>query len=184
MTNRFFVITGATGSGKTALIQELKKRGYRCVEEVARHIIQEQMKTDGDAVPWDNIQRFKELMLARFIKTYKQILEEGQEITFFDRDVLDLVAYDRLTQTKSSAELLTALQNLTFNNKVFIIPPWKEIYHTDTERKQTYEETVQSYENIVKVYTEYGRELIEVPKISVQERADFVIAHVQSWLNT
>ena len=148
--NQFFVITGATGSGKTALIQELEKRGYRCVKEVARQIIQEQMRTGGDAVPWGNIQHFKELMLARFIKTYTQALEESHEITFFDRDVLDLVAYDRLTKTKPSQKLLTALQNLTFNNKVFFIPPWKEIYHTDPERKQTYEETVQSYENIVK----------------------------------
>lgn len=47
IANKFFVITGATGSGKTALLQELKKRGYRCVEEVARHIIQEQIKTGG-----------------------------------------------------------------------------------------------------------------------------------------
>ena len=183
MINRFFVITGATGSGKIALIQELEKRGYRCIEEVARQIIQEQMRTGGDAVPWDNIQRFKELMLARFIKTYKLVLKESHEITFFDRDILDLVAYDLLTHTTSSEKLLTALQNLTFNNKIFIIPPWKEIYHTDTERKQTYEETVKNYENIVKVYTEYGRELIEMPKMTVKERAEFVINHVKSWLD-
>ena len=178
MINNFFVITGATGSGKTALIQELKKRGYRCVEEIARHIIQEQIKTGGDAVPWKNIQHFKELMLERFIQTYAQ--EDSQEITFFDRDVLDLVAYDRLTRTKSSQKLLTAVQNFSYNNRVFLIPPWKEIYHTDSERKQTYEEAVAAYENLVKVYTEYGRQLIEVPKMSVQERADFVISHVKS----
>jgi predicted ATPase len=183
LTSRFFVITGATGSGKTALIQELKKRGYRCVEEVARHIIQEQLKADGDAVPWKNIQKFKKLMLARFITIYAQVMEESHEITFFDRDVLDLIAYDRLTQTSSSKELQMAVRDLRFNNKVFVIPPWKEIYHTDMERKQTYEEAVRGYENIVKVYTEYGRELIEVPKITVQERADFVIDRVTSWLS-
>jgi predicted ATPase len=66
MVRTFFVVTGATGSGKTALIHELKKRGYRGVEEVARSIIQEQTKIDGDGVPWKNLSRFKELMLARY----------------------------------------------------------------------------------------------------------------------
>lgn len=181
--NHFFVITGATGSGKTALINELQKRGYRCVEEVARQIIQEQMKVGGDAVPWKNIQRFKEMMLAQFIKTYSQAMKHADGITFFDRDVLDLIAYDRLTQTEPSQELQEAVQRLIYNNKVFIIPPWKEIYHTDVERKQTYEETIRIYENLVNVYTEYGRELIEVPKMSVEKRAYFIINHVRSWLH-
>jgi predicted ATPase len=183
LTNRFFVITGAAGSGKTALIDELKKRGYRCVEEVARHVIREQMRVDGDALPWKNLQHFKQAMLARFIETYMQAIEEG-EVTIFDRDVLDLIAYDRLTRTVSSEELQKAVRSLVYNNKVFIIPPWEEIYHTDPERKQTFEEAVKGYENIVKVYTEYGRELIEVPKMSVEKRADFVISHIQTWMKT
>ena len=182
VNSRFFVITGAPGSGKTALIHELKKRGYRCVDEVARHIIQEQVKINGDAVPWKNVQRFKEMMLARFVESYSQAMKDPQEITFFDRDVLDLIAYDRLTDTNPSKELQKAVQALTYNNKVFIVSPWKEIYRTDIERKQTYEEAVKVYENIVKVYTEYGRELVEVPKMGVLERAAFVINHVTAWL--
>ncbi len=179
MKNRFFVITGATGSGKTALIHELKKRGYHCVEEVARQIIQEQIKTNGNGVPWKNIERFKELMLARFIETYKAV-EHSQEIVFFDRDILDLIAYDRFTQSNSSEELQKAVQDLVYNNKIFILPPWKEIYHPDAERKQLYEEVIRVYNNLVKVYQEYGRELIEVPKMSVEKRADFVISHIKS----
>ena len=182
LSHPFFIITGATGSGKTALINELKKRGYRCVEEVARQIIQEQMRIGGDAVPWKNIQHFKEMMLAQFIETYTHAMKHDEDITFFDRDVLDLIAYDRLTQQEPSQELQKAVKTLVYNNKVFVVPPWKEIYHEDTERKQTYEETVKVYDNLVKVYTEYGRELIEVPKIRVEKRADFIIKHVTSWL--
>lgn len=176
--NKFFVITGAPGSGKTALINELKRRGYRCVQEVARRIIQEQVRVNGDGVPWKNIDLFKKLMLARFVETYEEAMEYSQEITFFDRDILDLVAYDRLTHTASSQNLQKAVATLLYNNKVFVVPPWKEIYHVDTERKQSYEEAVKVYENIVKVYTEYGRELIEVPKMDVAKRAEFVIARI------
>ncbi len=181
--NPFFVITGAAGSGKTALIDELKKRGYRCVEEIARQIIQEQMKIHGDGVPWNNLNRFKQLMLARFIDTYAQAMQHREEITFFDRDILDLVAYDYLTETEPSKELQHAAQRLLYHNKVFVLPPWKEIYCSDAERKQTYEEAIQGYDNLINVYLENGRELIEVPKISVEKRADFVIEHVKIWLD-
>jgi predicted ATPase len=37
----FYTITGGPGSGKTSLINELQKRGYRCMAEVARQLIQE-----------------------------------------------------------------------------------------------------------------------------------------------
>ena len=183
MVRTFFVITGATGSGKTALIHELKKRGYRCVEEVARSIIQEQTKINGDCVPWKNLSRFKELMLARYIESYSHALLQAQEVTFFDRDILDLIAYDRLTEAESSKELREAVSALLYNNKVFIVPPWKEIYHTDSERKQAYEEVIQVYDNLIRVYTEYGRELVKIPKMSVEKRADFVISHVKDWLS-
>jgi predicted ATPase len=94
-----------------------------------------------------------------------------------------LIAYDRLTQAEPSKELKEAVSALLYNNKVFIAPPWKEIYHTDSERKQTYEEVIQAYDNLMKVYTEYGRELVKIPKMSVEKRADFVISHVTDWLN-
>jgi predicted ATPase len=181
-SSRFFIITGATGSGKTALINQLKKRGYPCVEEVARAIIKEEMKANGPGLPWKDLALFKERMLERFIATYAQAMEKSGEITFFDRDVLDLVAYDRLTHSPSSAKLQKTVKTLTYNNKVFVIPPWKEIYQGDLERKQTYEEALQGYDNLIQVYIEYGRELIEVPQTSVEERANFVESHVKSWL--
>ena len=36
-----------------------------------------------------------------------------------------------------------------YEKLVFVTPPWKEIYTTDTERYQTYEHSVGVYELIV-----------------------------------
>ena len=166
--NRFFVITGAPGSGKTALIEELKKRGYRCIEEVARQIIKEQMSIGGDALPWKNVKCFKEMILARSIETYQQAMKSAQEITFFDRDILDLIAYNRLTKTEHSEDLQNAVRMFVYNNKVFILPPWEEIYCSDNERKQTYEEAVSIYYNLRKVYLERGHSSRSF--ISIDER--------------
>lgn len=175
--NHFYTITGGPGSGKTTLINELKKRGYRCAREVARQIIQEQTIIGEEGVPWKDLKLFKELLLDRSIETYKAAFE-NREVTFFDRDVLELISYDRYTQTESSLELKEAVIHLTYNKKVFLAPPWKAIYCNDDERRQTYEESLEIYQHIAHVYREYGREVIELPKTSVVSRADFVISHL------
>jgi predicted ATPase len=48
----FSILSGGPGAGKTAVIKVLRARGYRCVDEVARKILQQQMKFDGGAVDW------------------------------------------------------------------------------------------------------------------------------------
>ena len=63
-----------------------------------------------------------------------------------------------------SQDLQYAFQTFIYNKRVFIAPPWKEIYCNDNERKQTYKESVEIYHNLVEVYSDYGRELIELPK--------------------
>jgi predicted ATPase len=66
---------------------------------------------------------------------------------------------------------------------VFIAPPWEEIFCSDTERKQTFAESVAIYHNLVKVYTEYGRTLIELPKTSIEDRVEFMLAEIEKSLN-
>jgi len=112
MTNdQFFTITGGPGSGKTSLINELRKRGYQCVAEVARQLIQEQVSMGGEAVPWKNLKLFKEVLLLRSLDSYK--LAQRGKITFFDRDVLELISYDRHTGVESSYELKKAVLELS-----------------------------------------------------------------------
>jgi predicted ATPase len=77
---KLYVLTGGPGSGKTTLLTELAQRGFRCVPEVARLIIQEQMQTMGVAVPWLNRQRYTEIMLERSIAAFLERVQ-GAGIT-------------------------------------------------------------------------------------------------------
>lgn len=178
MSKDFYVITGGPGGGKTTLIDQLKFKGYTCVEEGARQIIQQQMRIGGEALPWANIQLYKELLLTHARNSYEQALKSRDRVTFFDRGILDLVAYDRRTKTESSSSLLSAIEEMLYNNIVFITPPWEAIFCTDNERKQTYEEAIEVYNGLVAVYEEYGCRLVELPKVGVAERMQFVLNHI------
>ena len=54
------VITGAPGTGKTSIINELKKKKYNCYDEVSRKIISDQIDSNGDILPWKNLLKFSE----------------------------------------------------------------------------------------------------------------------------
>ena len=64
MKNRnFYIFTGGPGSGKSTVLEILKNKGYLTVNEVAREIIKNQVRTGGDALPWKNTVRYSNLML-------------------------------------------------------------------------------------------------------------------------
>lgn len=176
--SNLFVITGGPGTGKTTVLEELTRKGFRYVPEVARQIIRQQIIHGGHALPWDDIKTYAELMLKQSLYEYKQNKANGN-ITFFDRGVPDTLAYYRLTGLKLSADVFRCIEDCHYNQKVFILPPWKEIYETDNERKQNWAEVMQTHEVLITVYTELGYQLIEVPPIPVTERAAFIVSHIR-----
>ncbi|MNJ95036.1 hypothetical protein D3C87_127400 [compost metagenome] len=177
ITQNFFVITGGPGVGKTTLLNELNSREYNYIPEAARQIIKEQMEMNGNALPWENTTKYKALMLEKSITDYQ--LAKPNIITFFDRGIPDTLCYSKVLGETISTEEDTAARKYRYNNKVFLLPPWREIYVTDTERKQDWEEAVRTYELMKTTYMEYGYEIIEVPKISVKERADFILKCIE-----
>jgi predicted ATPase len=40
-----------------------------------------------------------------------------------------------------------------YNRRVFIAPPWREIFQQDSERKQDFDEAVRTYDSLVATYT-------------------------------
>lgn len=171
----FFVITGGPGVGKTTLLHELEKLNFKCVPEVAREIIKEQVSSKGKALPWENTELYKELMMERSIASYKQANQNRNEILFFDRGIPDTLSYARLINSTISTQMDFYTNHYRYNEKVFILPPWLEIYTTDSERKQTWKDAVQTYEVLAGTYKQYNYELIEVPKTSVTQRAEFIL---------
>ena len=65
----YFALTGAMGSGKSALIQEISKAGIRSVAEPTREILAEQRSIGSDGVPEQNPELFVSLCFHDRFKT-------------------------------------------------------------------------------------------------------------------
>ncbi|HWK57229.1 MAG TPA: AAA family ATPase [Parapedobacter sp.] len=173
--NKLYVITGGPGVGKTTLLNALAADGVTIVTEVARAIIKEQLAAGGDALPWKNKARYTDLMLVASIRDYKRAVErQPKGIHFFDRSVVDAICYAEMIGYSISPSVVKEASACQYHPTIFILPPWREIYETDTERKQTWEEATYTYGQLKIVYQRYGYEIIDVPKGSVEKRKKFV----------
>ena len=175
--NNFFVLTGGPGAGKTTVLLELEKRGFRYVPEVARQIIQEQVRSGGNALPWGDRALYTRLMLEKSIESYRG--QTSVQPLFFDRGIPDTLGYARLIGLADEEIIRQTCSQYRYAPRVFLAPYWEEIYERDTERKQDSTEAKKTCEVIARVYEECGYEILELPKSAAKSRADFILQHLQ-----
>lgn len=172
-----YVLTGGPGSGKTSLIDALAAAGHRRSIEAGREIIQEQVACGGRALPWAEPMLFAEAMLQRELAQYDSFAStEG--LVFFDRGIPDVLGYLRVVGMTPPVSMIAAAERLRYNRRVFILPPWPEIYAQDAERKQDLDEAVRTYDAMRTIYAALGYELVDVPPGSVPARRDFILQHL------
>ena len=167
------IISGGPGAGKTTMLLELEKLGHRFAPEVAREIIQEQVRTGGTALPWADRAAYVELMLRRSIESFEQHTP-ASALLFADRGIPDTLAYARRIGVPTAA-IERACREYRYAPLVFLAPPWAEIYCTDAERKQDFAEAEETYYGLAEVYAECGYRTIEVPKLPAKDRALFIL---------
>lgn len=174
--SRKYVITGGPGSGKSTLISALENAGIACSAEISRQTIQAEVAKGTDCLPWADIRCFSAKVFNNMIRAWK---DSGKsELTFFDRGFPDVIAYLKMAGFAVPPVYLRRMQHYLYEQEVFILPPWEEIYVNDSERWQTYEEASAVFSVIRETYTGLGFSLIEVPKASPELRAAFVLAEL------
>lgn len=168
------IVTGGPGMGKTSVINHLETLGYRCMHESGRAIIRHQLETGGTNLPWMNREGYADDMFKQALLDYSAAVESGL-LTFFDRGLPDTIGYLTLCGLPVPKAMSTAAEQYRYFPKVFITPPWEAIYHGDDERKQSFAEAVATYEVMVDTYGKLGYKLVELPKLSIEERVKFMI---------
>jgi predicted ATPase len=172
--DRFFLISGCSGSGKSSLLAELARRGVQTFAEPGRQIVKEQLHIGGDALPWSNPAKFVDLVIARAM--HQMIFAaQSDRIAVFDRGIVDAVTGLQRANLQVPPHYLTALEKYRHNRKVLLSPPWPEIYRTDSERRHSFEDAAREYETLEAAYARLGYEVVLLPKCAVRERADFVM---------
>ena len=171
--NGLLVITGPPGSGKTPIVRELVESGFTGVPEPAREVIAEQRAVGGDGVYDKNPRLFLNLMLSRAVADFRR-LSDAPGPVFFDRGIPDLIGYADLFGCDASDAANAALVH-RYNDLVFVLPSWPEIYVTDSERRMTFEAAKAFGERVRSIYVELGYSVVDVPCDTVVARARFVL---------
>lgn len=174
--NKKYVITGAPGTGKTSIINELTKRNFNCIYENSREVISEQIIKGGDILPWKNQIAFENTIANMRAKQY--LTSPKKSICFFDRSAVDCAAYLKSNNLKVTSEIIKIIKRCTFNSTAFYTPIWEEIYKNDNERIEKIEQAKEIEGQILYVYRRQGYRLIEIPKISVIERVNFILSRI------
>ncbi|WDZ84577.1 AAA family ATPase [Micromonospora cathayae] len=173
MSNQYIVITGGPGAGKTTLIDGLRDAGHACVDEAGRQIIQDQLAIGGRALHTGDSRLFAEVMLSWEIRSYRQASQHAG-LVFFDRGIPDLVGYHFLLGQPVPAHVTAAAQMFRYHRRVFVAPPWPQIYTTDSERHQDHAEAVRTHDAMIAAYTRHGYEPITLPRGDVASRVTFI----------
>lgn len=157
MTDRpnFHIITGGPGSGKTSLIDALAAQGVHHMPEAGRAIIRAQVAIGGAALPWADRAAYAELMLGWELRSWHETHDRAGPV-IFDRGVPDVVGYLRLCGLPVPVHVSQATDLFRYQRRVFIAPPWREIFGQDAERKQDWAEAQATYEAMVTVYASLG----------------------------
>ncbi|MBR0820002.1 AAA family ATPase [Bradyrhizobium liaoningense] len=169
----FVIISGCSGGGKSTLLSELRRRGFATIDEPGRRIVAEELKRGGRALPWVDAVAFARRAIEVSLADHATA-QSSTRWVFFDRSLIDAAA--ALEQFTREPVVQNLGQVYRYNRRLFLVPPWPEIYATDEERRHGLAEAIAEYDRLIHVYPSLGYDIHVLPKMGVSERADWVLA--------
>jgi len=172
---RRFVITGAPGAGKTAIIRQLELEGFSVVEEAATDVIAA-AHAMGTAQPWAQpsfIDAIARLQRDRQIRASDQ----PDEVQFHDRCVACTAALAVYLgyplSTFLASELERVREESIYQSRVFFIRNLGFVTPTEA-RRISFEDTLRFEKIHEQTYRDFGFELVSVEAGTLVERVSFI----------
>lgn len=169
------IISGCSGGGKSTLLAELADQGFTTVSEPGRRVVIEQQCGDGTALPWINLAAFATRTIELAAQD-RQAATERSGWRFFDRGLVDAAVALQHATGRAASVTLAAFP--PYHQRVFLTPPWPEIFVQDPQRQHDMGEAVAEYDRLLIAYSELGYDPIVLPRTTVSERARFVLSHL------
>ena len=171
------LLAGGPGVGKTSLLVELASRGFATIGDSAREVISER-KRQG-LLPRPAPLEFAQEIYRRDCARYRAA--SGQSgIVFFDRGIPDALGMLEQAQPSEASEREARLAEFAYHPVAFVLPPWEAIFVQDSERDQVFADTVRIHDWVSRWYVRCGFRLVEVPRSTVRDRAEFVVRALAS----
>ena len=170
-----YVLTGSPGSGKTTLLKAIQSEHITCFEEVFRVLFLQAKDRGVDSPFQDEPLALSEEIIKGRVADFNATA--ATKIHLYDRGIHDAIAYLDGIQIEVPKQIIEIGQSHIYD-KVFILPPWEEIFANDHERIENFVETEAIYNELIKTYTSYGMPPIVVPKLSVEKRVSFLNDHL------
>lgn len=147
--------------------------------EAGRTVIRQQQSCGGGALPWNDKITYARLMYEHDLAAYRRACNMNGPV-FFDRGIVDVVAYLQMEHLPVPETLQTAASHCRYHTTAFILPPWPQIYRRDQERQQDLPTAIATYHAMIKTYLQYGYTLVHVPRLPVAQRAVFILNAITS----
>jgi len=170
--NRFVVISGCSGGGKSSLLAEFKKIGHSVVKEPGRRIVAEEKASSGAALPWVNMASFAN-RAVEMSRSDLFFARHNSGVVFFDRGLVDAAVALQHASGLPYQETLGRKQH--YSNVVFLAPPWPDIYSCDKDRRHDFNTAIDEFERLRAAYIDLGYDTRLLPKVTVAQRAEFVL---------
>jgi len=163
-------LVGGPCTGKTALINALKDKGYPTIDESSREIVKKQKKMNGTLLPWIDRDTFQKEMVKLQIEKRKAC--KNKKIVFSDTSIPCGIAYYLADNLKIPEEIWKSAKENKYD-LVFILDFPTE-YENDEVRKETKEKAELIHKHLREIYKKLNCKIIEVPKINIESRVEMI----------
>jgi predicted ATPase len=167
------VLSGCSGGGKSTLLAEMASRGYQVYPEPGRQIVKEQLSIGGSGLPWEDSLKFAELCVSRALFFYNCAMPVEKPV-LFDRSIVDNISGIERIGIPLPQSLRVALQRYRYAHRVYLVPPWQELFAQDDERRHSFADAEAEFVSLEKAYTGLGYEVVLIPKGTPGERVSFL----------
>ena len=179
------VITGAPGTGKTLLVKTLEAEGYYCFPEVIRDMTAAAKKgttakpvATNPLVFVDDPMQFNKALLEGRRAHFEIALGLSESLCFFDRGMPDVLAYMDYFGQSYPEEFIKTCKEHRYTH-IFILPPWEDIFTSDNERMESFQQALDLHEHLMAIYQQFGYQINILPKTTVSERVAILLETIK-----
>ena len=147
------------------------------MEEISRQVTIEAKKNGIEQLFLTNPILFSDLLLKGRTQQFLSANTSKTDRIFLDRGIPDILAYMDFIGDQYPQYFIDACQNHIYDH-VFILKPWKEIFVSDNERYENFEQAKIIHAHLLNTYQNYNYQLLDVPFDTIENRVDFILNHL------